>query len=66
MGSDAPRKQAEGQDALSARCTCVAEQRMKGVGKPTPFVFLRHEAVDLYECNGSRAGWRQEPTDGGG
>lgn len=66
MGSDAPRKQAEGQDGLSALCTCVAEQRMKGVGKPAPFVFLRHGAVDLYECNGSRPGWRQEPADGGG
>jgi hypothetical protein len=39
---------------------------MKGVGKPTPFVFLRHEAVDLYECHWGRAGWRQEPADGGG
>lgn len=39
---------------------------MKGVGKPTPFVFLRQEAVDLYECNGSRAGRWQESEDGGG
>ncbi len=39
---------------------------MKGVGKPTPFVFLRHEAVDLYECIGNCAGRRQEPTDGRG
>ena len=39
---------------------------MKGVGKPTPFVFLRHETVILYECNGSRAGRWQEPTDGRG
>lgn len=66
MGSDAPRKQAEGQDALSALCTRVAEQRMKGVGKPTPFVFLRHETVGLYECNGSGAGRRQESAHGGG
>lgn len=39
---------------------------MKGVGKPTPFVFLSKESVDLYECHRGRSCRWQESADGGG